>query len=144
MNTSLRQTLARSCARDVMHAPIVACDPATDLRDVAAEMARHRIHAVVVDGISHDRPGDRLVWAVLSDLDLVRAAVDLAIGATAGEVAATPAVCVDDTDDLVVVAATLVENECSHAVVTADERPVGVVSTLDVVAALAAAERTAA
>jgi CBS domain-containing protein len=144
MNATLRQTLAGACARDVMHAPIVACDPATDLHDVAVEMARHRIHAVVVDGISHDRPGDRLVWAVLSDLDLVRAAADLATGATAGEVAATAAVCVDDTDDLVVVAAVLAENDCSHAVVTSEDRPVGIVSTLDLVAALATAERTPA
>lgn len=143
MSTSFRQTLSETRARDVMHSPVVACDPATDLRDVAAAMAQHRIHAVIVDGISHDPPGDRLVWAVVSDLDLVRASVNVAAGTVAADVSATPVVCVDDTDDLVVVAAALAENDCTHAVVTDGVRPVGVISTLDIVAALVADDRIA-
>ncbi|WP_210491967.1 CBS domain-containing protein [Patulibacter sp. SYSU D01012] len=137
MSTTRRQPFTTLLARDVMRAPIVACDPATELSDVADRMRRHRIHAVIVDGIARGTGGDRLVWAVVSDLDLVRAAVRADGPTTAGSVAASPVVCVDVADDLVTVGAALAENDCAHAVVTEGDRPVGVVSTLDLVAVLA-------
>lgn len=128
--------LSRILARDAMHAPVVACDADADLGDVAALMAEHRVHCVVVEGISRDRGGEHLVWAVVSDLDLVRAAVAADPLTTAGHIAATPALCVDPQDDLVVVASLLADNDCSHAVVVEGERPVGVISTLDIASAV--------
>jgi len=128
--------LSRILARDAMHSPVVACDAGTDLGDVAALMAEHRIHCVIVDGIRRDRGGEHLVWAVVSDLDLVRAAIAGDSLTTAGHIAATPALCVQPQDDLVVVATMLADNDCSHAVVVDGERPVGVISTLDIASAV--------
>ena len=34
----------------------------------------HHVHGVVVDGVTRDAQGERLVWGILSDLDLVGAA----------------------------------------------------------------------
>lgn len=135
MTPTVSLPLASKLARDVMHSPITACGPSTSLADVAAAMADQRIHCIVVDGITHDESGDRLVWSVVSDLDLVRGAI-AGDRATAGSIAGSPVLCVDAADDLLVVAVALAENGTSHAVVTDDERPVGIVSTLDVVAAL--------
>ncbi|MDO9410873.1 cyclic nucleotide-binding/CBS domain-containing protein [Patulibacter sp.] len=135
MTTILTRSLAATFARDVMHSPITSCDPSTPLAEVAAAMADQRIHCLLVDGIVHDASGDRLVWSVVSDLDLVRGAIT-GSGTTAGGIARSPVLCVDAEDDLLVIAVALAENGTSHAVVTDDERPVGIVSTLDVVAAL--------
>lgn len=123
-------------ARGVMHSPVAAVDPSADLADLAALMSTLRIHCVVVDGITRDARGEHLVWGVVTDLDLVRAALDDVPGITAGQIAATEAICVDAEADLESVAAILVANEASHVLVVEDERPVGVVSTFDVAGVL--------
>ena len=135
MTTLLTRPLATTVARDVMYAPITACDPTTPIGAAAAAMSTQRIHCIVVDGIAHDTAGDRLVWEIVSDLDLVRAAV-VGDARTVGDLRGTNVLCVDAEDDLLVFAVALAENETSHAVVTDDSRPVGVVSTLDVLRAL--------
>ncbi len=62
---------------DLMSTPLVTCGADVPVNEVAALMARHGIHAVVV------RPdvwaaGDSGEWGVISDLDLMgAAAVDL-------------------------------------------------------------------
>ena len=134
MPTTSLPILSSIIARDAMHAPIVACGPATDLDRVARLMATQRVHAVVVDGIL----GDRLVWGVVTDLDLIRVALNEFAPANAGEAARTEAVTVDADDDLALVARRLVEHGCSHAIVLDDDVPAGVVSTLDIASALAA------
>lgn len=123
-------------ARGVMHGPVAAVDPSAELAELAAVMSSKRIHCVVVDGITRDARGEHLVWGVVSDLDLVRAALDDTPGMTAGRIAATEAICVDADADLESVAALLVANEASHVLVVEDERPVGVVSTFDVAGVL--------
>lgn len=135
MTTIRTRSLANTFARDVMHSPIIACGPSTPVGHVAAAMADQRIHSIVVDGISHDPAGDRLVWSVVSDRDLLRGAVTGDAHRVA-DLAGAPVLCVDAGDDLLVVAVALLENRVSHAVVTDDEQPVGIVSTLDVIAAL--------
>ena len=75
-----------------MHRGVLSCRPETPIAEVARTMVDHRVHAVVVDGIRRDRAGmERLVWGVVSDLDLV-ARIDAtdALTATAGDMAATP------------------------------------------------------
>ena len=100
MPTSSLPILSSILARDAMHAPIVACGPATDLDRVARLMATQRVHAIVVDGIL----GDRLVWGVVTDLDLIRVALNEFAPANAGEAARTEALTVDADDDLALVA----------------------------------------
>lgn len=124
-------------ARDVMHGPVVSCDPSTPLSAVAALMHGNRIHCVVVDGIVAEGTGERLVWGVVSDLDLARAILMADGDVPAGRIATTEALTVDADEDLESVCSVLVDHAASHAVVVEGERPVGVVSTLDIARAFA-------
>ena len=133
MSTTDALPLTAIRARDAMHAPLVAVAPATELPDIASRMAEHHVHAVIVDGIA----GDRMVWGVVNTNDLIRAALRGDRTVTAGRIAATEALTVDAEDDLALVARRLVEHSCSHAVVIDGDDPVGIVSTLDIAAALA-------
>ena len=126
--------LSTILARDVMHAPILTCRPDTPLVQVAGLMASHKVHAVVVDGILDDR----LVSGFLTDQDLIRAALNEFAPANAGQATRTEALTVDAGDDLALVSRRLVEHASSHAIVIEGERPVGVISTLDIAAAIAA------
>ena len=53
---------------------VVGCTPDTPLTEVARLMSEYRIHCVVVAGLEEDAHGTHLVWGVVSDLDLARAA----------------------------------------------------------------------
>ncbi|MEV4421754.1 CBS domain-containing protein [Patulibacter sp. NPDC049589] len=124
-------------ASEVMHAPIVLCDPTTDLHHVASRMAAHQIHAVVVDGNDHRHAGARDGLAIVSADDLVRVAVQRGPGLTAAAIPSDPVVYVDVDTPLSTVASILSREGRSHALVTDAGGPVGVLSSLDVVAALA-------
>ena len=74
------------------------------------------------------------LWGLVSDLDIVAAAVDYIDARTAGESAVTPLVVVHSDDALEHAAALMAENDASHLAVIdpATDRPVGVISTLDI------------
>ena len=113
---------------DCMHPGVLTCAPDDTLRHVAAVMANHRVHAVVITARTGDRP-----IGVLSDLDVVTA---LAAGAecTASEAAATEPVTVSSHESLLGAAQLMSEHGVSHLVVLdrASGYPLGVLSTLDV------------
>lgn len=118
---------------DAMHPGVVTCPLETPLRDVAWMMGVYRIHAVVVYG----EPGEDgpELWGVVSDLDLVEAA---AAGdfeeRTAAGIAATPVLMVEPTDSLAHAAQIMGEHQVAHLIVVhhTSNRPIGVLSTLDV------------
>lgn len=120
---------------DVMSDGLITCDTTTSLLVVARIMARARIHCIVVEGIREDRD-----WAILSDLDLVTASALGAHTQTAGEAAVSEPVTVSADETVERAAQLMAEHEISHLVVVDPrrERPVGVVSTLDVARALSA------
>jgi len=124
--------LGQRTVGEVMRLGVVTCAPDTSLSEVARLMGAYRIHCVVVSGLSEDVHGTRLVWGVVSDLDLARA---LASGeeATAGQVAATEPVTASPFDSLADVAQVMAEHEIAHLVVIdgADAEPMGMISTLD-------------
>ncbi|WP_217913488.1 CBS domain-containing protein [Miltoncostaea marina] len=126
-------TLADARVADVMGSPVVTCDPDLPLADVAALMAGHRIHAVVVLG--DEAPGGRL--RVISEMDLVRAATLDDAAVPAGRVAATPPVTVGRDAPLEAAARLMAQHDTAHVVVVDEGHPVGVVSALDVAARLA-------
>jgi CBS domain-containing protein len=102
-------------------------------------MCEHRIHCVVVGGLEEDRHGRRLVWGVVSDLDLARAAATGQQG-TAGQIAGTEPLTASPSDSLADVAQMMGEHDVAHLLVVDDQKePIGVVSTLDVARALAGA-----
>jgi CBS domain-containing protein len=135
-------SIERTTVADVMHAGIVTCDVDAPLSAVARMMAAHRIHCVVVrnGAAGWGDPGAGL-WGVVSDLDLVRLlAADAVDGRTAGQSAATPALLVRERDSLQEAARVMADNEVTHLVVVNHAaRPVGVLSTLDILHVLSAA-----
>ena len=136
-----RLRLDEATVADLMHRGVVSCRPETPLLEVARMMAGHHVHAVVVDGIRRNSAGmEHLVWGVVSDLDLAgRIDAVEAATTTASEMSATPAVVIAP-EDAVSQAARLMHDYDVHHLVVVDSmtrRPVGVLSTLDVIAYIA-------
>jgi crotonyl-CoA carboxylase/reductase len=126
--------------KDVMHRGVLTCARETPLAEVARTMAQERVHCIVVaDGGEVED-----LWGVISGADVVAAAlagnVDTRL---AGEAAASPVVMVAPEDPLERAAQLMLEHGTDHLVVadTSDLRPVGVVSTLDVAAAVSESMR---
>jgi CBS domain-containing protein len=117
---------------EVMHAGVMTCAPETSLADVARAMSEHRVHCLVVDGITHDIHGERLSWKVLSDLDLVRAVHSGLTGLTAVAMARTEPLSIETSATLRQAARMMDEHHVTHLIATEGERPAGVVSTIDV------------
>ena len=131
---------------DAMHPGVFTCPPTTPLTEVARMMARYRIHAVVVttDEVDEDDPAG--VWGVVTDLDVAgAAAVDDVADRTAGGTARTPLATVYPDDSLLRAAELMKEHRITHALVVArdTERPVGMLSGIDLARHLAAAHAAA-
>lgn len=137
----IHRDLTEFTVADAMHPGVVTCPLETSLRDVAWMMALYRIHAVVAFGEDdHDAEGPGL-WGVVSDLDLVRAAVPGRLeDLTARGTAVTPAVTIARDDTLQHAAQLMSEHDVTHLIVVdgGRETPVGVLSTLDLARVLAA------
>lgn len=128
---------------EVMHTGIIDCLPQTPVRAVAALMAEHGVHCIVVDGLARGpRRSERLVWGIISDVDLMRAAAAGRLDEPAAEIAASEIIMVDPSEEVERAAQIMGEHDCSHLVVadvSGDGRPAGVISSLDVARALAGA-----
>jgi CBS domain-containing protein len=127
----------------VMHRGVINVPPQTPLIEAAAEMARSRVHCVVVEGLARGpQQQEELVWGIVSDLDLMRALAAGRLDASAGEMAATEIVTVEESESVEQASRLMAEHECTHLIVVApgspEPEPVGVISSLDVAAALAA------
>jgi CBS domain-containing protein len=125
---------------DVMSRGVITCRPETPLRVVARMMATHGVHAIFVfereDG-SDEAPS---LWAVVSDLDLV-AATQLDLDTlTAGSSAVTPLVTVAADSPIAEAGSLMAQYGIAHLAVTegGSQRPIGVISTLDIARAIAA------
>jgi CBS domain-containing protein len=128
----------RATVGDVMRPGVMSCAPDAPLVAVAQTMATHHVHAVVVAGITTDDAGaDHLIWGLVSDMDIVRAAEAGIEGHTASDAARTELVSVDPTTPLQEAARLMDAHRSSHLIVTSGGRPVGVLSSLDIAGALA-------
>lgn len=98
-------------------------------------MATHRVHAVGVGGIA----AEHLVWGVIDSLDLVRALRQPDADGFAESISRQPAIAIKPDAPLLEAARLMDERNVAHLVVVVDdgERPVGVISTLDIAAAAA-------
>jgi CBS domain-containing protein len=75
---------------DVMRPGVMSCPPEASATSVARMMATNHIHAVVLNGLDIDPVrGEQLIWGVVSDMDLVRAAREGISNLTASDLAAT-------------------------------------------------------
>jgi CBS domain-containing protein len=116
---------------DAMRPGVVTCLPDDRLATLAAIMVTHGIHAVVLGPLEDGAP------LIVSDLDLVRAALDRA-DARAGEIAREPATTVSADAPLNEAVKVMSERAISHLLVTepGSRAPVGIVSSFDVAAVL--------
>ena len=104
------------------------------LVDVAASMADHRVHCVVVAGVE----SNRLVWKTVDTMDVVRAARPWDGARTAGEIARHAPLAIDENDTMLSAAQAMAEQRVSHIVaVDGTGSPTGVVSSLDIAAVCA-------
>jgi CBS domain-containing protein len=116
---------------EVMHEGIVTCSASADLDQVAAAMADHGIHCVVAIDEGPAREDDDHLWGVVSDLDLMRG-IESGMDLDAGNLAELDVATVAREDTLDRAARTMARRGLAHLVVIADDRPVGVISTLDI------------
>jgi CBS domain-containing protein len=124
--------LERIAVWQVMHRGIVVCRTRAPVSEIAATLVERRTHTVMVAAATG--------WAFVTDMDVVGAAARGELSRTASELAsrdAHPLVGANETLD--VVAGLVTSGTLGHVVVIDDVgRPAGVVSTLDVVGAIAA------
>jgi CBS domain-containing protein len=122
--------LAAHVVRDVMHRGIIACAPNAPLAEVAAILVERRTHSAMVS--------DAAGLAFVTDMDLVAAALRGDPAPMAGELASAELATVPTSATLELAASLVAMSPAGH-LVAIDEQgfPAGVVSTLDVVGAIA-------
>ena len=120
--------LNRIRVRDCMHHGMLSCGPDDSLRDVAAVMANHRVHAVLIS----DRPGSRPL-GVVNHLDVAAAVAQGEDEGTALSASHREPVTVSSDAPVQEAARLMSEHRISHLVVVegASGYPAGVLSTLD-------------
>ncbi len=134
--------LHRFTVGEAMHRGVLAVPLRAPLAQVAETMAKHHVHCVVALGETADKGSSR-VWGLVGDLELTRIACTEGLqGRTAGGSATTELVTVVPTDSVHHAAELMTEHDVSHVIVVDPhtDRPVGVLSTLDVAAILTGAE----
>jgi len=125
-------------AGEAMHRGVLCVPLHTPLPKVAEMMARYNVHCVV----ALDERGEyqTRVWGLIPASELVRiAAVDELENRTAGPSATSGVVTVEPADSVHEAARLMSENEVDHVIVVdpVSNRPVGILSTLDVARVLA-------
>lgn len=125
---------------DAMTAGVISCPPDTPLSAVAQLMVANRIHSVFVFDECDDPAGGIELWGIVSDLDVVAAAWADLDARTARNSAVTPLVTIANDDRLQHASQRMAETGVSHLAVLDPRtmRPVGVLSTLDVIEYVAA------
>ena len=139
-DTATARTVYESTSLDeisverVMHEGFIGCPLETPLRTVAKLMAERRVHCVV--GFGDVAADDTCLCGVVADVDVV---VALAAGkdlATAGQIASTEVVTIEPHASVRHAAELMRDHEVTHLLVIdgVSDRPIGIVSTLDVMA----------
>jgi CBS domain-containing protein len=129
----LRPAFRNATVADVMTPGIITCAPDTPLEVVAELMATHRVHAIAVGGIA----ANHLVWGVIDSLDLVRALRDPDSHPMAETIGRQTSLAIEPGAPLRDALRLMDERNVAHLVVVDRERPVGVISTLDIAGAAA-------
>lgn len=129
--------LAAVHVRDAMRPGVLTATADASIGAVARIMAVHQVHAVVLRGAAGDAPGDSR--RVVTDLDLVRAAVEAGAVATAAAAASSSAPAISADATLRDAAVLMTGRAADHVVVTreASPAPVGMLSSFDLVTVLA-------
>jgi CBS domain-containing protein len=124
---------------DAMHPGILSCDADASPTEVARMMSSHHVHCIVVRNAGEGQVGEPLVWGIVSDFDVLRAGMGRDAPDTAAALASQPLISVDTSMPLREAAELMLANAASHVVAVnpATQRPVGILSTLDIAGVLA-------
>jgi CBS domain-containing protein len=138
----LMPSVRHATVADAMHPGIISCDTDATLTDVARMMATNHVHCIAVMGIAHGEAAERPVWGVITDLDLVRAGIRTGPVELAGALVQQPITTVEPTTPLREAGELMLARGVSHLLVVEPQlqRPVGILSTLDIADLLAWAE----
>jgi CBS domain-containing protein len=119
---------------DAMRLGVISCSADASLREIARALATYRIHSVVITAFEGDQP-----WGIVTDVDLTVAAGKDLDKLTARDVWHTRLVTIEPDEPLSRAVQLMTELGVTHLVVVQPQsgRPVGVLSTLDVVGVLA-------
>ncbi|MEO8687798.1 MAG: CBS domain-containing protein [Solirubrobacteraceae bacterium] len=130
--TDLGASLTHTTVAEAMHPGVVMCGADQPLPVVAAMMASHEIHTVVVQS----RQGGEALS--ITDLDLVRAGLRGSPGETAGDLASNPMATVAPSTTLENATATMAILDVAHLLVRDPDAdwPDGVISSFDIVSVL--------
>jgi CBS domain-containing protein len=131
----LTPTFEHARVSDAMRPRVLTCDPQTSMVTVAQRMASEHVHAIVVLRETIDAGGaiERRAWGIVTDRDVLRCAADID-DRLAEDIALGGVLTVHPDDRLADVAQRMLDQYTSHAVVVEQrtDRPVGVLSTLDI------------
>lgn len=135
----LMPSLDHATVADAMHPGVLATDPEASLAEVARLMASRHVHCVAVLGLKSSDHGEALVWGTISDVDLMRAGLENAGDDSAAAIAREPVIVVEPATPLQDAAKAMLDRGVNHAVVVEPktERPVGILSSLDVAGVIA-------
>jgi CBS domain-containing protein len=128
----LMPSLDHATVADAMHPGVLTCDPDAPATEVARMMAGHHVHSVVVIGGAPEH-------GIISALDLLRGGMAPGAEPTASELAQAPSFTVEPSTPLRDAARQMLTHSATHVLVIdpVRQRPVGMLSTLDVAGILA-------
>lgn len=117
---------------DVMSPAIISCQPGDNLGQVAARLVNHGIHAVLLEPPTGAHP------LIITDLELIRAALQRPGDTPASDLPSEPVPAIDDNASVDKAVAKMAELYARHmlAIDPVSGRPCGVLSSLDIVAVL--------
>ena len=123
---------------DAMHPGILSCDAEATVTEVARMMSTHHVHCIVVTGTREGDENDLRIWGVISDFDLLTAAMRPDTPDTASGIAQQSVITVETTAALRDAAELMLAKGSGHVVAVNPEtrRPVGILSTLDIAGVL--------
>lgn len=130
--SAVAHSLDSASVEDVMHPGVFTCFYETPLATVARLMATHGLHCVV--GLGDATDDDTRVWGLVTDRDVVAAAATDHAHAMAGTSASSELATISPHETLRRAAEVMTERGLTHLLVVepGSDRPVGVISTLDV------------
>src|SRR5829696_5493371 len=127
-------SLVQLSVAGVIHRGVITCPPETPLASVARTLFENRIHAIFVAGEWAREGYEEMVWGVVFDTDLVRAACEGGLDRAVRDVAHQEIVTVRPAAPVGAgVAVTSVQDWFLRGAVDAPREPVGILSTFDVI-----------
>jgi CBS domain-containing protein len=123
---------------DVMHRGVIFCERHATAQELADTMIARGVHSVAVLGHTQNERHDPTVWGIVSDVDLLAAALDPEAPGTAGDLAHQPVIPIRATRPIREAAETIATYRVNHLVVIDGElqTPIGFIAPLDIAKAL--------